>query len=264
MNRYIILCSGILLFFLTACREETFDQEFVREFTLHSSINGSRYPIKIALPKNYSASSEYKTIYVLDPKWDFDVVAKEVQKQCESFQRWDILVVGIGWGNDRLDDYLPVPFKNGKGRAHEFARVIYEELIPRLEQDFQAAGSRESRTILGHSAGGLFGAYCFTRYPDIFGNYLCLSPSLWIGDQVVLKEEKKNRAANQSRTGRFFLAVGELEEEVMRPPVEAFRQTLHQYYTGFSQQYNLAKGLNHMSSKKPNIRKAIAFYFQQL
>lgn len=264
MNKYITACLGTLLFFLTACREETFDQEYVREFTLNSSINGSSYPIKVALPKNYSASLEYKTIYVLDSKWDFDIVAREVQKQSENFQRYDVLVIGIGWGNDRLDDYLPVPYKNGKGRASEFSRVIDEELIPRVEQDFHAAVSREDRTILGHSAGGLFGAYCFTSYPDIFGTYLCLSPSLWIGDQIVLKEEKKNRPGNQARTGRFFLAVGELEEEVMRPPVEAFRQILHQHYTGFSQQYNLAKGLNHMSSKNPNIRKAIAFYFQQL
>lgn len=254
----------IMLLFLTACREDTFDKELVREFSITSNINGSTYPVKVAVPKNYSSSTKYKTIYVLDSKWDFDDVAQEVQTQSENFHRSDVLVVGIGWGNDRLDDYLPVPYKNGSGKADLFVRFIHEELIPKLEQDFHASNMREDRAILGHSAGGLFGAYCFTNYPDIFGHYLALSPALWIGDQVVLKEEKKNRAGNQSRTGKFFLATGEIEEEGMRPTVEALRQILNQHYNGFSKGYHLAKGLDHMGSKKPNIRKAITFYFQQL
>ncbi|WP_278380027.1 alpha/beta hydrolase [Chryseobacterium arthrosphaerae] len=263
MKISIITCLGIMLFFLISCREDEFDQQYVREFSFTSSINGSTYPIKVALPKNYSAASKYKTLYVLDSKWDFDFAAREVQKQSENFQRYDILVVGIGWGNDRLDDYLPVPYKDGNGRADEFVRVINEELIPKLEKDFHAASAREDRTILGHSAGGLLGTYCFTNYPDTFGNYLCLSPSLWIGDQIVLLNEKKNRAGNQSRNGRFFLAAGGLEEGGMLPPIEAFRQILHQHYKGFSQGYHMAVGLDHLGSKKPNIRKAISFYFHQ-
>lgn len=261
MNKYYIAFFSILLL-LTACREDEFDQELVKEFTLNSAVNGSNYPIKVALPENYSSAKEYKTIYVLDSKWDFDFVAREVQQQSEKFHRHDILVVGIGWGNDRLDDYLPVPFQKGKGRADEFAKVIHDELIPKLEKDFHAAGSREDRVILGHSAGGLFGVHCFTNYPDLFGNYLCLSPSLWIGNQIVLSNEKKNRITNQTRNGRFFLAVGEIEEGGMRPPIEAFRQILGQHYKGFSHNYAIANGLDHLGSKKPNIKKAISFYFQ--
>lgn len=264
MKISVITYLSILLFFLTACREEEFDQKNVREFSFTSSVNGSTYPIKVALPKNYSTHSKYKTLYVLDSNWDFNFVAQEVQKQSEEFQRYDILVVGIGWGNDRLDDYLPVPYKNNAGRADEFVKVIHDELIPRLEKDYKAAPFREDRTILGHSAGGLLGSYCFTNYPEIFGNYLCLSPSLWVGNQVVLINEKKNRAGNQSRSGRFFLAAGKLEEGGMLPPIEAFRLILNQHYKGFYQGYNLAGGLDHLGSKKANIRKAISFYFHQL
>lgn len=262
MDKYYMAYFSIFFLLLTACRENEFDKELVKEFTLHSSLNGSNYPIKVALPKNYTSVKEYKTIYVLDSKWDFDFVAREVQQQSEKSHRNDVLVVGIGWGNDRLDDYLPVPFKKGKGRADEFVKVIHEELIPQLEKDFHAGNSREDRTILGHSAGGLFGVHCFTNYPDLFGNYLCLSPSLWIGDQIVLSNEKKNRIANQTRNGRFFLAAGEIEEGGMRPPIELFRQILDQHYKGFIQDYTIANGLDHLGSKKPNIKKAISFYFQ--
>jgi uncharacterized protein len=264
MNRYCIVYFSLLLFLLIACREDEFNKALVREFTFSSAINGSNYHIKVALPKNYPSASEYKTIYVLDSNWDFDFVAREVQNQSENFHRDDVLVVGIEWGNDRLDDYLPVPFKNGKGHANEFVKIVNDELIPKLEKDFHAADSRKDRVILGHSAGGLFGVYCFTNYPDIFGNYLCLSPSLWIGDQIVLTNEKKNRIANQTRNGRFFLAAGELEEGGMQPPIEALRQILSQHYKGFTQEYNRVKGLDHLGSKKPNIKKAISFYFQQL
>ena len=57
--------------------------------------------------------------------------------------------------------------------------------IPRLENEYGADTLRIKRTILGHSFGGLCGAYAFTNYNRVFGNYLLLSPSLWYADEVV-------------------------------------------------------------------------------
>ncbi|PSK91218.1 alpha/beta hydrolase [Taibaiella chishuiensis] len=263
MKILIAACFGLLLL-LPACRKEKIEKDQLKEFSLASADNGVTYSIKVALPENYNASRQYKTLYVLDPQWDFNLVALACRKQARENGRDDIMVIGVGGGNDRLDDYLPVPLYGKSGRADDFIRFLRETLIPVMERDYQAEASRAGRGIVGHSAGGLCVTYCFTNYPDLFGTYLALSPALWVGDLVVLKNEKANRAANQDRTGIFFLAEGELEEEVMHAPIAAFRQVLQQYYTGYAQQYHNAKGLDHLGSKAPNMQKAIAFYVQHL
>ncbi len=261
--KLFITCFSLLLL-VSACKKDKFVSARISTFDLTSSVNGATYNIKVALPKHFSPTTTYKTLYVLDPKTDFDLVALECDKKSSDLNKEEILVIGIGGGNNRLDDYLPVSYKGHKGEADKFIQFIRQELIPKMEQDFHASDNRKDRGMIGHSAGGLCVAYCFTNYPGIFGNYLCLSPSFWLGDQIVLKSERANRAANQTASGIFFLAAGELEEEIMRPPIALFNRVLNQYYTGFAQQYHLAKGLDHLGSKTPNIKKAIGFYFQQL
>ncbi|SEW56396.1 hypothetical protein SAMN04488122_6653 [Chitinophaga arvensicola] len=263
MKLLSITCM-ILILLLPACRKDKIDHARISTFDLTSSVNGSTYQIKVALPKHFSTDRTYKTLYVLDPKTDFNLVASECDKKSSDLNKEEILVVGIGGGNNRLDDYFPVPYKGHKGAADKFIQFIQQELIPKMEKDFHASNTRADRAMIGHSAGGLCVAYCFTNYPGIFGNYLCLSPSLWLGNQIVLKNEKAHRAINQTSTGVFFLAAGELEEEIMRPPIALLDQILQQHYNGFTKQYHLARGLDHLGSKTPNIKQAVAFYFQQL
>jgi predicted alpha/beta superfamily hydrolase len=258
--------SGLvcLVFFLSSCKKESIDQKRVRTFNITSSINQATYEIKVALPEQYAPGKTYHVLYVLDAKWDFDFVAAACNKQAKAVNKDEVLVVGINWGRNRLIDYSPVPIKGYKGEADLFARFIRDELMPRIGADFQATTGRNSRAIIGHSAGGLFAAHCFTNYNDLFGNYLMLSPSVWAGDQIVLINEKRNREQTKITTGNLFLALGELEEQLMAAPIEAFRRVLITYYTGYQLKYNRAAGLDHLGSKETNIRKAITFYFDQL
>ena len=254
---------GCLTLF-ASCRKDSIKADRVQTFTINSTINGGVYDIKIVLPQNYQPAKKYATLYVLDPKWDLDFVASECDKQAATHQKDGVLVVGIGWGHDRVHDYAPVPLRGGKGGADLFARFIEEELIPHIEKDYAAATERQQRGIIGHSAGGLFVAHCFVSHNELFGHYMALSPSLWVGDQAVLINEKERRTENKAGSGSFFLAVGELEQEVMQPPIALFQKTLNDYYPHYTQQFQIARGLDHMGSKNSTIPKAITFYFQQL
>jgi len=255
------ICSWLLV---AACKKNSIETERVQTFTISSSINNGTYEIKVVLPKNYSPQKKYATLYVLDPKWDLDFVVSEGDKQALKQQKDGVLVIGIGWGHDRVHDYAPVPLRGGKGGADAFARFIGEELVPKIEKDYSVALDRAHRGIIGHSAGGLFVAHCFVSHNELFGHYMALSPSLWVGDQVVLINEKERRSENTAGNGSFFLAVGELEQEVMQPPIALFQKTLSDYYPHYIQQFHIARGLDHMGSKNSTIPKALTFYFQQL
>ncbi len=100
--------------------------------------------------------------------------------------------------------------------------------------------SRMSRTILGHSFGGLFGAYAFANHNEVFGNYILLSPSLWYADEIVFKLEQENRNINKNNPQLVFLGLGEMENSgQMLAPFKAFYQLLAKQLsrTGNQQSY---------------------------
>ena len=49
-----------------------------------------------------------------------------------------MLVVGIGYGNDRTVDYTPTKTNDGEGGAEEFMLFIKNELIPKMENEYAA------------------------------------------------------------------------------------------------------------------------------
>ncbi|MBS0028016.1 alpha/beta hydrolase [Chitinophaga sp. 22321] len=259
---YLAGCLGLTLFF-SACKKETIEKSRLREFNLTSTVNGGNYDIKVALPENYAASGEYHTLYVLDAKLDFDLVALECERQARDRHREGVLVVGIGWGHDRLDDYTPTPSKIGSGGADKFIRFIETELIPRIESEFHAVPARAARGILGHSAGGLFVGHSFTNHNGVFASYLCLSPSFWYDDAIVLRNEKVNREQNRTGRGNFFLGLGEMEEK-MRPPFVGFRSALQTYYPNYAVQDYITPGKGHLDSKETNIKRAVTFFFDNI
>lgn len=58
------------------------------------------------------------------------------------------------------------------GGGLEFLKFIEDQLIPKIEATYRVDTSRNSRVIIGHSYGGLFGAYAFCTNNQVFGNYL--------------------------------------------------------------------------------------------
>ncbi|WP_160710749.1 alpha/beta hydrolase [Chitinophaga solisilvae] len=255
-------CLGLTLIF-SACKKETIEKGRIKEFNLTSAVNGGSYDIRVALPENYTPSGQYPALYVLDAKPDFDFTALECEKQAREHHREGVLVIGIGYGHNRMDDYTPTPTNIGGGGADQFIRFIETELIPRIETEFHAAASRSARAILGHSAGGLLVGHSFTNHNRLFGSYLCLSPSFWYDDAIVLRNEQVYREQNRNGKGNFFLALGELEEK-MRPPFIGFRNTLQAHYPNYALQDYITPGKGHLDSKKTNIKRALTFFFENM
>lgn len=256
----IVLLSFLLL---QSCQVEDFNPVLTKEFSLQSNANGATYQINVGLPEDYfSASGKYATIYVLDGEENFEFVANRCKEISANRQVQNLVVVSIGYGQDRSIDYTPTKVSALTGGGVEFLNFIKTQLIPTIEMNYNVDTTRSSRVLLGHSYGGLFGACVLAVDNNLFGNYLLLSPSMWFDNEVALQLEKLNRTNNKDRYQLVFLGIGEMENlGRMQAPFEAFYQTLRDHYTKVKLTKNRERHLDHMGSKNPNIISALNYYF---
>jgi uncharacterized protein len=261
---FTITSALLLLLVLGSCKKEVFNSGLTKAFILQSAVDGASYNIKVGLPANYNPSGEkYAAIYVLDGEENFDFVANQCKEISEKYAAKNILVVGIGYGKDRSIDYTPTKVSPVTGGGEQFLHFIETQLILKIEQDYSADTTRDSRVILGHSYGGLFGGFAFSTGNKVFGNYILLSPSFWFDNLVALQQEKDNRANNRNRKQLVFMGIGEAENNGrMQAPFEAFYKTLHDNYPNIKLAKNTEKNLDHVGSKNPNIVKGLNYYFQ--
>lgn len=260
----VITVTLLLLVLLNSCTEEEFNPEFTRTFTIESQSINATYPIQVALPETYNSSDEkFSTIYVLDGDQDFDFVANTCKSISDRNMFPNVIVVSIGYGRDRSIDYTPTKTGSSTGGASEFLSFIENELIPKIERDFRVEKTRESRAILGHSYGGLFGAYAFAVNNKVFGNYIMLSPSLWFDNEIAMVLEKEHRNINKDIFQSVFLGIGEAENiGQMQAPFEAYYKTLLDNYSDMRISKHREDDLSHMGSKDANIVKGLNHYFE--
>jgi predicted alpha/beta superfamily hydrolase len=265
IKRSLGAITAIMLLFLSgSCKKEVPNSGTTKKFTLQSAVNGASYDIKVGLPDNYNPSHEkYATIYVLDGQDIFGFVSNQCKEISDNLAVKNVLVVSIGYGQNRSLDYTPTKVSSETGGAPEFLSFIENQLIPKLEQDYNVDTTRDSRVILGHSYGGLFGGYAFSVDNKVFGNYILLSPSFWFDNLVTLKMEKANRAINQNKKQLVFMGIGEMENAGrMQAPFEAFFQALQDNYPFNKLGKNIERNLDHLGSRNPNIIKGLNYYFQ--
>lgn len=77
------------------------------------------------------------------------------------------------------------------------------ELTPYFKQHYRVSES----TFVGHSFGGLFGSYLLIKHPNLFNNYIIVSPSLWYDNHLLLQLAKTKQNFNfEQAKGNYRLA----------------------------------------------------------
>ncbi|MNH94355.1 Ferri-bacillibactin esterase BesA [compost metagenome] len=210
---------------------------------LHSNVLNENRTINIFLPNNYQANDTvtYPVIYVLDGgmEEDFFHIAGIV---CFDTQPWiarfpNSIVVGIE-GNTRKRDFtFAVPnvdflekegFQKSSfptyGGSEKYMGFLKGELLPHISKNYRV---NKKRTVIGESLAGLFSAEILLKQPDLFDNYIIVSPSLWWGQQELLKNTEKLLEANLRKKVRVYLGVPNREEDIrMYQDAEAFYKVI--------------------------------------
>lgn len=151
--------------------------------------------IGIWLPPGYDAGRPdgYPVLYMHDGKvlfdprfggggrgdiWDVDdAVVRLVDQELIP----PIIVVGVWNSDERMAEYSPWH------RAPDYAKFLIEELMPRVNAEFNTATGRDNTAVMGSSMGGLLSYYLVTFHPDIFGSCGCISSAFILSDAILAR-----------------------------------------------------------------------------
>lgn len=202
------------------------------------SKDGQEYLIKVTLPENYDSQKEYETLYYLDSWWlsELALGANAILNLSEKIE--DIVLIGISlngnlkdWNIQRTMDFTPSEYnmgfemkagkgdngitlnKQNTGGADIFIEFIETKIFKLIESNYPNIG--ENRTLLGHSYGGLFSFYTIQQKPQLFSNFIIISPSLWWNNSELLKKELFYAFEQSKSTNSIYLCYGNSESKLI-------------------------------------------------
>jgi predicted alpha/beta superfamily hydrolase len=192
---------------------------------IESKLLNETRTINIYLPLNYSVDSlkTYPVIYLLDGSKDEDFIHISGIVQFGSFPWINMLTesIVVGVGNvDRKRDFT-YPSQNEldqkefptSGKSENFIAFLQKELQPFIDSAYRTT---KVKTIIGQSLGGLLTTEILFKKPELFDNYIIVSPSLWWDDEKLLNEQLATYNSNKS----IYIAGGK-EGEVMERTTKA-------------------------------------------
>ncbi|SKB68379.1 hypothetical protein SAMN05660776_2551 [Salegentibacter holothuriorum] len=236
MKRSILILASVLLTSLSfgqTLLKKISEQDFSigKSIQIKSTVLNETRDLNIYLPLNYSKDSlkTYPVIYLLDGSKDEDFIHISGIVQFGSFS-WinmipESIVVGIG-NVDRKRDFTS-PSQNKldqkefptSGRSEDFIAFLDKELQAFIDANYRTT---KTKTIIGQSLGGLLATEILVKKPDLFDNYIIVSPSLWWNDEKLLNEELTPYTSKKS----IYIADGK-EGEVMQRTAKALFNKLN-------------------------------------
>lgn len=200
--------------------------------TIDSKALGEVRTLNIYLPQGYDPDSaaRYPVIYVLDGSAheDFPHIAGLAQ----FMNMYDLLPKSIVVGIANVDRYRDFTYPSQdkrdledlptSGGSEKFIRFIETELQPMIDRDFK---TQSHRTIIGQSMGGLLATEILYKRPQLFDDYIIVSPSLWWDEQRMNRQRDKYLQALSGTDKRVYLSLGE-EHPVMHQVADQLAESL--------------------------------------
>ena len=231
---------------------------------IKSEVLGEEREIYIYLPEEGQPGEIYPVIYLLDGHSLFNYVSSIVQMYSTRGRIPPMIVVGIA-STDRMHDFTPSERGGIGGRprsgggADKFLQFLSDELFPLIESKYS---TRDYRTLIGHSLGGLFTVYAFVSQPTMFRAYMALSP--WFGseDDVLLSKIEYYLKTGVSPSKIIYMA----HEPISRPEIEDRINNLVELLHIFEQEglewrYKRVESADHSNLPLKVVPDALEFIF---
>lgn len=245
MIRYVYLFVLLFASFSVAAQKPFVLGETVE---LQSAQLGEKRTINIYLPEGYKSSDtgRYRVIYLLDgsSNEDFPHIAGLVQFYEMMWLMPKTIVVGIGNVNRKRDFTFPITVGSDKkkqpttvspdkwqaffdkamhdpqaGGSARFMAFVEQELQPYITGHYRTA----QRTIIGQSLGGLMATEFLVKKPQLFDDYIIVSPSLWWDHESLIKLVAPEKLVGKT----VYIAVGK-EGDVMERDAQQLAARLQQ------------------------------------
>jgi predicted alpha/beta superfamily hydrolase len=198
--------------------------EVLRDSILIGYQNEKR-TIHIYVPPDYARDSliRYPVMYFLDgesafndlenmaPEWQIDEVINAASEKGEQ----TAIVIGINQAEDRDTEYTPfvtddIPNAHGA----KFAKWVATDLKNWVDTNFRTKQEANATTIGGISRSGMMAYYMLMEHPNVFGNAIIQSPSMWVDYDRLMAMHLSD---TQVRGKKIMISVGENEGHPMKP-----------------------------------------------
>ena len=233
-----------------------------------SAIVGQEYDLYVNLPRGYQDTTKtFPVIFLVDAQWDFPLTQAIFGEQYYDGFVPAAIMVGITWGgvNPNYDslrtrDLSPTNVKQvpQSGGAPKFLKFIKNELIPYIESKYRA--TKNGRTLMGSSFGGLFTLYALFHETGLFDRYVLTSPSVGWDNEILYTYEKEYAAKNTQLPVRLFIGVGGLEGGIA-----GFQKFVAQLksrnYKGLELETRVLEGIGHSGSKAEGYTRGLQAVF---
>lgn len=173
--------------------------------------------INVFLPQEASGEPDrrFDTIYVLDGEWEEKFVVNTVDFLHQHGFLPPVIVVSIPniidgqGGRSRDSNFTPSIVKSAprSGGATAFLDFLGTELIPYVDAHYPTSATR---TLFGHSLGGLFVAYALVERPELFAGYVAADPAFQWDDHWI-NAPLKERLGHVSAQGKAVFFAGRAE-----------------------------------------------------
>lgn len=246
----LLVLSSVL--FGQSLPEKINETEFTigKSIQIKSAVLGETRDLNIYLPLSYTSDSarSYPVIYLLDGSKDEDFIHISGLVQFGSFP-WikmipESIVVGIGNVDRKRDFTFPSHSERDlkelptSGGSEKFIGFLEKELQPFIESAFRTT---DTTTIIGQSLGGLLAAEILFEKPNLFDNYIIVSPSLWWDNESLLDKEPKPYEAGKS----IYVAGGKEGELMERTAKELFDKLKQDLNANNEVYYEFLEDKNH-------------------
>ncbi len=278
MRKYI---STVLIAF---CSSIIFSQNIARveNIKIQSEALNQKREILIYTPADYDLriNEYFNVIYVFDcqSREFFDYTSSIISFLTDNSKAF--IVVGITSPyNEKLDyarnnDLLPVietkesidRYGKYSGNADNFFNYVSTEVIPYVDSNYRTLNNR---IAIGHSLSASFILYSFTKNPELFNNYIAISPNLaYDNDKLANKLIGFDYSKINSPVYLYLSNANEginywQEWKPAREKVYSFfNQTLEN--TNIKFQMNEFPENNHWNTFPPALNKAFDVYFNEV
>ncbi|PZQ80319.1 MAG: esterase [Flavobacterium johnsoniae] len=216
MKSFLTLLFSFAITFSFAQKTSPKTEPFVlgRIEKINSKVLNETRTLNIYIPDSYNKNPKtaYPVIYLLDGSANEDFIhvtglvqfLTMIQKMPES------IIVGIANVDRKRDFTFPTTNVQDKkdfpttGHSEKFLSFVEKELLPYVKKQYRTS----TATIAGQSLGGLFATEVLLKKPELFDNYIIISPSLWWDDESLLRKAPELLEKKRNKKIQVFVAVG--------------------------------------------------------
>jgi predicted alpha/beta superfamily hydrolase len=225
MNRFSLFLVGILCCFRAAAQPGN-QLVLGHPDSLHSTLLQETRKFYVHLPAGATgpaaAGKRYPVVYLFDADAQFAAATSMVQYLSTNYntQCPEMIVVGLLHADRRKDltpthvsadpPFWPAGASKTSGGGEAFIAFLEQELLPYIDRRYP---TQPRKLLIGHSLGGLAVMQIFVHHTHLFAAYVCLDPSMWWDQQILLKEAKRALETRRFDGTSLYLGIAHTADE---------------------------------------------------